>query len=98
MQLILNSRIQLYKTSVTKKMFSEQNVLQTSFFFLNLEKTSACCQLLNLEKFSVMFLFYCLFSRVGDSPIAGAGSYVDNDVGGAASTGDGDVMMRFLPR
>ncbi|CAN0350787.1 unnamed protein product [Ascophyllum nodosum] len=35
--------------------------------------------------------------RVGDSPIAGAGCYVDNDVGGAAATGDGDVMMRFLP-
>lgn len=38
------------------------------------------------------------FRRVGDSPIAGAGSYVDNTVGGAAATGDGDVMMRFLPR
>ena len=36
--------------------------------------------------------------RVGDSPVAGAGAYVDNDVGGAAGTGDGDVMMRFLPR
>ncbi|XP_015766685.1 PREDICTED: N(4)-(Beta-N-acetylglucosaminyl)-L-asparaginase-like isoform X1 [Acropora digitifera] len=35
--------------------------------------------------------------RVGDSPIAGAGAYVDNDVGGAAATGDGDIMMRFLP-
>ncbi|KAL4229853.1 hypothetical protein ACF0H5_010245 [Mactra antiquata] len=35
--------------------------------------------------------------RVGDSPIPGAGSYVDNDVGGAAATGDGGVMMRFLP-
>ena len=35
--------------------------------------------------------------RVGDSPIAGAGAYVDNDFGGAAATGDGDVMMRFLP-
>lgn len=32
--------------------------------------------------------------RVGDSPVAGAGCYVDNDVGGAAATGDGDVMMR----
>lgn len=32
--------------------------------------------------------------RVGDSPIAGAGCYVDNDVGGAAATGDGDIMMR----
>ncbi len=33
--------------------------------------------------------------RVGDSPVAGAGCYVDNDVGGAAATGDGDVMMRY---
>lgn len=35
--------------------------------------------------------------RVGDSPVPGAGAYVDQDVGGAAATGDGDVMMRFLP-
>ncbi|XP_074650767.1 N(4)-(Beta-N-acetylglucosaminyl)-L-asparaginase-like [Tubulanus polymorphus] len=35
--------------------------------------------------------------RVGDSPIAGAGVYVDSDAGGAAATGDGDLMMRFLP-
>ncbi|KAK3606412.1 hypothetical protein CHS0354_042063 [Potamilus streckersoni] len=34
--------------------------------------------------------------RVGDSPIIGAGSYADNH-GGAAATGDGDIMMRFLP-
>lgn len=37
------------------------------------------------------------YRRVGDSPIAGAGCYVDREVGGAAATGDGDVMMRFLP-
>jgi len=35
--------------------------------------------------------------RVGDSPIAGAGAYADDLVGGAVATGDGDVMMRFLP-
>lgn len=34
--------------------------------------------------------------RVGDSPIAGAGAYA-NRHGGCASTGDGDIMMRFLP-
>ncbi|CCD72284.1 Glycosylasparaginase beta chain [Caenorhabditis elegans] len=34
--------------------------------------------------------------RVGDSPIPGAGAYA-NKFGGAAATGDGDVMMRFLP-
>lgn len=45
-----------------------------------------------------MYCFGFVYSRVGDSPVAGAGSYVDNDVGGAAATGDGDVMMRFLPR
>ena len=39
----------------------------------------------------------CFCSRVGDSPIAGAGCYVAKGVGGAAATGDGDVMMRFLP-
>ncbi|KAF3764188.1 hypothetical protein M406DRAFT_339864 [Cryphonectria parasitica EP155] len=35
--------------------------------------------------------------RVGDGPIAGSGSYVDDDVGGCGATGDGDIMMRFLP-
>ncbi|GAB1604679.1 N(4)-(Beta-N-acetylglucosaminyl)-L-asparaginase-like [Argonauta hians] len=35
--------------------------------------------------------------RVGDSPIIGSGAYVDSAVGGAVATGDGDVMMRFLP-
>jgi N4-(beta-N-acetylglucosaminyl)-L-asparaginase len=35
--------------------------------------------------------------RVGDSPIVGAGAYCDSDVGAASGTGDGDVMMRFLP-
>ncbi|XP_037636797.1 N(4)-(beta-N-acetylglucosaminyl)-L-asparaginase isoform X1 [Sebastes umbrosus] len=35
--------------------------------------------------------------RVGDSPIVGAGAYVDSSAGGAAATGDGDLMMRFLP-
>ncbi|CAH0492983.1 unnamed protein product [Peronospora farinosa] len=35
--------------------------------------------------------------RVGDAAVAGAGAYVDSSIGGAAATGDGDVMMRFLP-
>ncbi|KAF3350350.1 hypothetical protein VdG2_01486 [Verticillium dahliae VDG2] len=35
--------------------------------------------------------------RVGDGPIVGSGSYVDNDVGACGATGDGDIMMRFLP-
>ncbi|XP_076757288.1 N(4)-(Beta-N-acetylglucosaminyl)-L-asparaginase-like [Xylocopa sonorina] len=35
--------------------------------------------------------------RIGDSPIAGAGAYADQAVGAAAGTGEGDIMMRFLP-
>uniref|UniRef100_A0AAY5EX59 N(4)-(Beta-N-acetylglucosaminyl)-L-asparaginase n=1 Tax=Electrophorus electricus TaxID=8005 RepID=A0AAY5EX59_ELEEL len=35
--------------------------------------------------------------RVGDSPVAGAGAYADSTAGGAAATGQGDIMMRFLP-
>lgn len=40
---------------------------------------------------------YKVPGRVGDSPVPGSGSYVDRHVGGAAATGDGDVMMRFMP-
>jgi N4-(beta-N-acetylglucosaminyl)-L-asparaginase len=35
-----------------------------------------------------------LRGRVGDSPIVGAGLYVDNDVGGATSTGVGEEVIR----
>jgi len=32
--------------------------------------------------------------RVGDSPLIGSGLYVDNEVGAAAATGNGDEMMK----
>jgi N4-(beta-N-acetylglucosaminyl)-L-asparaginase len=35
--------------------------------------------------------------RVGDSPIIGSGAYVDNEVGAACGTGDGDTLMKYLP-
>ena len=34
--------------------------------------------------------------RVGDSPILGAGMYVDNEVGGACATGVGEYVMKTL--
>lgn len=40
---------------------------------------------------------YKIPGRVGDSPVAGAGAYCDQQVGAAVATGNGDVMMRFLP-
>ena len=35
-----------------------------------------------------------LSGRLGDSPLIGAGSYCDNDVGGAAATGIGELAIR----
>ncbi len=41
-------------------------------------------------------LSFKLPGRVGDSPIIGAGLYVDNEVGGAAATGVGELVMKTL--
>ncbi|KAM7111609.1 N(4)-(beta-N-acetylglucosaminyl)-L-asparaginase [Molossus nigricans] len=38
-----------------------------------------------------------IHGRIGDSPIPGAGAYADDTAGAAAATGDGDILMRFLP-
>lgn len=37
-----------------------------------------------------------MHGRVGDSPIIGAGLFVDNEVGGAACTGLGEMVLRTL--
>lgn len=39
---------------------------------------------------------YKMHGRVGDSPIIGAGMYVDNEVGGAVATGLGEFVMKSL--
>lgn len=39
-------------------------------------------------------LAYKLPGRVGDSPILGAGLYVDNEIGAAAATGMGELVLR----
>ena len=41
-------------------------------------------------------LAYKMHGRVGDSPIIGAGMYVDNEVGGAVATGVGELVMKTL--
>ena len=50
-----------------------------------------CSRILRLDWINL------IFRRVGDTPITGAGAYVDNDIGAAVGTGNGDIMMRFLP-
>jgi N4-(beta-N-acetylglucosaminyl)-L-asparaginase len=42
-------------------------------------------------------LAFKLPGRVGDAAIPGSGNYARSGVGACGSTGDGDVMMRFLP-
>lgn len=41
-------------------------------------------------------LSYKMHGRVGDSPIIGAGMFVDNEVGGACATGVGELVMKTL--
>lgn len=41
-------------------------------------------------------LAYKLGGRVGDSPIIGAGLFVDNEVGGAVATGMGELVLKTL--
>ena len=53
--------------------------------------------IVRLEGMMSYWLPHPHYSRVGDSPITGSGCYVEKGVGGAAATGDGDIMMRFLP-
>ncbi len=38
---------------------------------------------------------YKMYGRVGDSPIIGAGLFVDNEVGGACATGLGEAVIRI---
>jgi len=39
---------------------------------------------------------FFIYGRVGDSPIIGAGLFVDNEIGGACSTGFGEVAMKSV--
>ncbi len=41
-------------------------------------------------------LSYKIHGRVGDSPIIGAGLFVDGDVGAACSTGTGELVIRIV--
>jgi N4-(beta-N-acetylglucosaminyl)-L-asparaginase len=41
-------------------------------------------------------LAYKMHGRVGDSPIIGAGLYVDNEVGAATSSGVGEEVIRIV--
>ncbi|RLD33351.1 MAG: glycosylasparaginase [Bacteroidetes bacterium] len=41
-------------------------------------------------------LGYKIRGRVGDSPIIGAGLFVDNEIGGATATGMGELVMKTL--
>ena len=69
----------------SKKLSSEQ---LTGFFLSRHRVVSHLCH----NIFAII-----IFRRIGDTPMPGAGSYADDDVGACAATGDGDIMLRFLP-
>ena len=43
------------------------------------------------------FLTMQVPGRVGDAAVPGGGAYALKGVGGCASTGDGDLHLRFMP-
>lgn len=61
--------------------------------------TINCCALSTVGELSGVTttsgLSYKIPGRVGDSPIIGAGLYVDNDVGAAGSTGRGEAVIKI---
>jgi Asparaginase len=57
----------------------------------------ACRILVSINFHAYQYGYNDFDRRVGDSPIVGAGAYADNSAGAAVATGDGDIMMRFLP-
>lgn len=79
--------------------YVHQNIQQSIFMHTKIKVMSSSFSLTCLEQCTLTILLSVTpCSRVGDSPIAGAGAYADSMAGGAVATGDGDVMMRFLPR
>ncbi|KAF0991321.1 hypothetical protein HZS_2959 [Henneguya salminicola] len=78
-----------YKISLSPKALDKGHDT-IGFVSLDLNGLMAAATSTNGMKFKIP-------GRIGDSPIPGAGSYVNSKIGGAAATGDGDVLMRFMP-
>ena len=81
----------------------DQTVDQTNLRIKN-EKDHDTIGMVALDKFGNMAAgtstngkSHKIAGRASDSALPGCGAYVDNEVGGALATGDGDIMMRFSP-
>lgn len=83
-----NSQTHSYSNSQSQSQPSSHDTL--SLIALHPSSSMAACTTTNGASHKIP-------GRVGDGPIPGSGSYVDSTVGGCGATGDGDVMMRFLP-
>ncbi|XP_011068695.1 PREDICTED: N(4)-(Beta-N-acetylglucosaminyl)-L-asparaginase-like [Acromyrmex echinatior] len=77
-------------TSVKRKVGSEENHDSIGILAIDSQGRTAAGTSTNGVKYKIP-------GRVGDSSIAGAGAYANQEIGAAASTGDGDIIMRFLP-
>ncbi len=84
---VMNIENKLYNTTPTKLPGNQYNHDTIGMLALdsNGNLSGAC---------TTSGMAYKLHGRVGDSPIIGAGLYVDNEVGGATSTGVGEEVVR----
>lgn len=66
---------------------------------INLKSLLASPSYLSSHLYTWRFICSICFlaCRVGDGPIAGSSAYADTEVGACGASGDGDIMMRFLP-
>jgi N4-(beta-N-acetylglucosaminyl)-L-asparaginase len=85
------------ETSKYSPMITIDNILQ------NIEKNHDTIGMVALDNSgnisgacSTSGMAYKMHGRVGDSPIIGAGLYVDNEVGAASATGVGEEVVRIV--
>ncbi|WP_410220652.1 N(4)-(beta-N-acetylglucosaminyl)-L-asparaginase [Pedobacter sp.] len=84
---VMNIENKLYNTTPTKLPGNQYNHDTIGMLALDSKgNLSGAC--------TTSGMAYKLHGRVGDSPIIGAGLYVDNEVGGATSTGVGEEVVR----
>lgn len=84
---VINIENKLYKTAPTRLPGNQYN--HDTIGMLAIDKKGNMCGACTTSGMA-----YKLHGRVGDSPIIGAGLYVDNEVGGATSTGVGEEVIR----
>jgi len=85
---VINTENQLYNKQVTKKGGAHNHDTIGMLAMDSAGNLSGAC--------TTSGMAYKLRGRVGDSPVIGAGLYIDNEVGGATATGVGEEVIRIV--